>query len=56
MNRQEETTKNRLPRTIYWDKEMYRQVRILAANHDTTVNEFIRGLVRKAVEESNNGK
>lgn len=51
---QENTTKDRLPRTIYWDKELYREARILAANKDTSVNALIRELVSKAVEESKN--
>ena len=54
MTKQEGLTKERLPRTIYWDKEMYRQARILAANHDMTVNALIRELVRKAVEDAKN--
>lgn len=50
----QETTKDRLPRTVYWDKELYRKAKILAANMDMTVNALIRELVRKAVEESEN--
>ena len=51
---QEITTKDRLPRTVYWDKELYREAQILAAGRDMTVNALIRELVRKAVEEGKN--
>ena len=52
----ETTTKDRIPRTIYWDKDLYRKLRILAASNDTTINAFVRDLVRKAVEENANGQ
>lgn len=51
---QETATKDRLPRTVYWDKELYRQAKILAATKDLTVNALIRELVSKAVEENKN--
>lgn len=51
---QKAMTKDRLPRTVYWDKELYREAKILAAKKDMTINALIRELVGKAVEASKN--
>ena len=48
--------KNTAPRTVYWEPELYRQARIYAASKNMSVNELIRTLVKKALEEEQNGK